>query len=93
VEIDGYDRDVGAAFGQAGDTGLELGELFRLTAGAFGEEDEDLALSRVEDWRGNPFWSKYSCGFPMVIFQQPTQSFFTADWSVNTIHCFRGDWK
>ena len=20
-------------------------------------------------------WSKYSCGFPMVIFQQPTQSF------------------
>ena len=24
-------------------------------------------------------WSKYSCGFPMVIFQQPTQTFFTAD--------------
>ena len=23
--------------------------------------------------------SKYSCGFPMVIFQQPTQAFFTAD--------------
>jgi predicted RecB family nuclease len=26
-----------------------------------------------------PVWSKYSCGFPMVIFQQPTQAFFTAD--------------
>ena len=26
-----------------------------------------------------PAWSKYSCGFPMVIFQQPTQAFFTVD--------------
>jgi len=26
-----------------------------------------------------PVRSKYSCGFPMVIFQQPTQAFFTAD--------------
>ena len=24
-------------------------------------------------------WSKYSCGFPMIIFQQPTQAFFTAN--------------
>jgi phosphoketolase len=24
-------------------------------------------------------WSKYSCRFPMVIFQQPTQSFLTTD--------------
>ena len=37
--------------------------------------------------------SKYSCGFPMVIFQQPTQAFFTADWSVPMIHCLRGSWK
>jgi len=27
-----------------------------------------------------PLGSKYSCGFSMVIFQQITQAFFTADW-------------
>ena len=27
----------------------------------------------------NPVWSKNSCSFPMVIFQQPTQSFLTTD--------------
>jgi hypothetical protein len=27
----------------------------------------------------NGVWSKYSCGFPMIIFQQPTQAFFTAN--------------
>ena len=26
-----------------------------------------------------PVGSKYSCGFPMVIFQQPTQAFFTGN--------------
>jgi hypothetical protein len=45
----------------------------------------------LEIGRQNPFqmslvqhddmamWSKYSCGFPMIIFQQPTQAFFTAN--------------
>jgi len=40
-----------------------------------------------------PVWSKYSCDFPMVIFQQPTQAFFTTDRSVNTILCLRDGWK
>ena len=41
----------------------------------------------------NPVRSKYSCGFPMVIFQQPIQAFFTGNRSVNTILCLRGGWK
>jgi hypothetical protein len=31
-------------------------------------------------------WSKNSCSFQIVIFQQPTQVLFTADWSVERIH-------
>jgi GH15 family glucan-1,4-alpha-glucosidase len=40
-------------------------------------ELRDGSLVRVVDCM--PVWSKYSCGFPMVIFQQPTQSFLTTD--------------
>jgi len=36
-------------------------------------------VKRIDDQGANPVWSKYSCGFPFIIFQQPTQAFFTAD--------------
>ena len=44
MEVDGDDRDIGAAFSQVSDAGLEIGELFRLPAGTFGEEYKDMTL-------------------------------------------------
>jgi hypothetical protein len=38
-------------------------------------------------------WSKYSCSFQMVIFQEPTQAFFTADGAAAMINRSRGGWK
>ena len=40
-----------------------------------------LMMVAAAAWSGNndTVWSKYSCGFPMVIFQQSTQSFLTTD--------------
>jgi hypothetical protein len=39
----------------------------------------NLRILGIDEIKSIPVWSKYSCGFPMVIFQQPTQTFFTAD--------------
>jgi hypothetical protein len=38
-----------------------------------------VLMMQATDCQLKPVGPKYSCGFPMVIFQQPTQAFFTAD--------------
>ena len=46
----------------------------------------------VESNLCQPTQNQYeSCGFPTVIFELPSQSFITTDWSLNTLPCSRRD--